>query len=107
MGGDARIRLISNDGLEMARKAVKTAEERHGGGLEDGESGRSRRLGEAAAIEARGPGTIMEGITTFDLGQEVRGLYKHFWRKRWNITEVRRSLFDGFQQVLLRASEDC
>jgi hypothetical protein len=61
----------------------------------------------AAAIEARGPGTIVEGITTFNLGQEVWGLYKHFWRKRWNITEVRRSLFDGFQRVLLRASEDC
>jgi hypothetical protein len=37
MGGDARIRLIANNGLEMARKAVKTAEERHGGGLEEGE----------------------------------------------------------------------
>jgi hypothetical protein len=60
----------------------------------------------AAAVEARGPGTIVEGTTTFDLGQEVRGLYKRFWRKRWNITEVRRSLFDGFQRVLLRASED-
>jgi hypothetical protein len=60
----------------------------------------------AAAVEACGPGTIVEGITTFDLCQEVRGLYKRFWRKRWNITEVRRSLFDGFRRVLLRGSED-
>jgi hypothetical protein len=36
MDGDVRIRLISNNGLEMARKAVKTAEERHGEGLEEG-----------------------------------------------------------------------
>jgi hypothetical protein len=107
MGGDARVRLISNTGLEMVRKAVKTAAKRHGGGLEDERSGRSLDTSERiAAVEARGPGTIVEGITTFDLGQEVRGLYKCFWRKRWNITEVRRSLFDGFQRVLLRASED-
>jgi hypothetical protein len=36
MGGDARVRLISNTGLEMVRKAVKTAAKRHGGGLEEG-----------------------------------------------------------------------
>jgi hypothetical protein len=33
-------------GLEMARKAVKTAEERHGGGLKDGERTLARQLGE-------------------------------------------------------------
>jgi hypothetical protein len=60
----------------------------------------------ATAVEARGPSTIVEGITTVLLSQEVRGLYKRFRRKRWNITEVRRSLFDGFQRVVLRASED-
>jgi hypothetical protein len=47
MGGDARIRLILNNGLEMARKAVKTAGKRHGGGLEDErERTLSRHLGE-------------------------------------------------------------
>jgi hypothetical protein len=52
MGGDARIRLISNNGLEMARKAVKTAEERHGGGLEEGADAPIERTSErAAAIE--------------------------------------------------------
>jgi hypothetical protein len=35
MGADARIRWISNNGLEMVRKPVKTAGKRHGGGLED------------------------------------------------------------------------
>ena len=60
----------------------------------------------ATAVEARGPGTIVERFTTFDLDQEVWGLYKRFRRKRWNITEVRRSLSDGFRRVLLRASED-
>jgi hypothetical protein len=94
MGGDARIRWILNNGLAMARKAVKTAEERHGGGLEDGESGRSRgTLERATAVEACGHGKIVEGIATVLLSQEVRGLYKRFRRKRWNITEVRRSLF--------------
>jgi hypothetical protein len=60
----------------------------------------------ATAVEARGPATIVERFPTFDIGQEVRGLYKRSRRERWNITEVRRSLFDGFQRVLLRASED-
>jgi hypothetical protein len=60
----------------------------------------------AAAVEACGHGKIVEGIATVLLSQEVRGLYRRFRRKRWNITEVRRSLFDGFQRVLLRASED-
>jgi hypothetical protein len=41
MGRDARIQWISNKGLEMVRKPVKTAVKCHGGGLEDGESGRS------------------------------------------------------------------
>jgi hypothetical protein len=47
MGGDATVRWISNAGLEMARKAVKTAEDHHGEGLEEG-GGRSHRtrLGE-------------------------------------------------------------
>jgi hypothetical protein len=36
MGGDARVRRILNNGLEMVRKAVKSAEERHGGGLKEG-----------------------------------------------------------------------
>jgi hypothetical protein len=52
MGGDATVRWISNNGLEMARKAVKTAEDRHGGGLEEGAdapiTGTSER---AAAVE--------------------------------------------------------
>jgi hypothetical protein len=46
MGVDARIRVILNAGFAMARKAVKTAVKRHGGGLEDEESRRSRCLGE-------------------------------------------------------------
>jgi hypothetical protein len=45
------------------------------------------------AVEAHGHGKIMEGITIVLLSQEVRGLYRRFWRKRWNITEVQRSLF--------------
>jgi hypothetical protein len=45
------------------------------------------------AVEARGHGKIVEGITIVLLSQEVRGLYRRFWRKRWNITEVQRSLF--------------
>jgi hypothetical protein len=36
MGGDAEIRWISNNGLEMAWKAVKTEKERHVGGLKEG-----------------------------------------------------------------------
>jgi hypothetical protein len=52
MGGDARIRWISNNGLEMVRKPVKTAVKRHGGGLEEGAdapiAGTSER---AAAVE--------------------------------------------------------
>jgi hypothetical protein len=47
----------------------------------------------AAAVEARGHGKIVEGIATVLLSQEVRGLYKRSRRERWNITEVRRSLF--------------
>jgi hypothetical protein len=70
----------------MARKAVKTAEERHGGGLEDGESGRSPGASErATAVEARGHGKIVEGIATIVeriitllLCREVRVLYKRF-----------------------------
>jgi hypothetical protein len=94
MGGDARIRWILNKGLEMARKAVKTAEDRHGGGLEDGERGRSRGTSErATAIEAHGHGKIVVGIATFLISQEVWGLYKHSRRERWNITEVQRSHF--------------
>jgi hypothetical protein len=50
MGGDARVRLISNTGLEMVRKAVKTGAKRHGGGLEDEKSGRS--LGDLERITA-------------------------------------------------------
>jgi hypothetical protein len=47
MGGDARIRLISNNGLEMVRKPVKTVVKRHGGGLEEGSGCSHRtRLGE-------------------------------------------------------------
>jgi hypothetical protein len=46
MGGDARIRWISNAGLEMARKSVKTADKRYGGGLKDGERTLPRHLGE-------------------------------------------------------------
>jgi hypothetical protein len=78
----------------MAWKAVKTAEERHGEGLEDEGSGCSHRTSErGTAVEARGPTTIVEGIATFVLSQEVQGLYKCFWWKHWNITEVQRSLF--------------
>jgi hypothetical protein len=36
---------------------------------------------------------IVERINTLLLSHEVRGLYRRFWRKRWNITEVQRSLF--------------
>jgi hypothetical protein len=46
MGGDARIRLILNNGLEMAWKAVKTEGRHHGGGLEDERSGRSLGMSE-------------------------------------------------------------
>ena len=75
MGGDARIRWISNNGLEMVRKPVKTAVKRHGGGLE-------RRGERTLSVPRRGPqplstcghGKIVEGFTTFDLSQEVRGL---------------------------------
>jgi hypothetical protein len=47
-------------------------------------------------VEARGHGKIVERIATLLLSQEVRGLYERLWRRRWNITEVQRSLFDGF-----------
>jgi hypothetical protein len=50
-------------------------------------------LERAAAVEACGHGKIVEGIATVLLSQEVRGLYKRSWRERWNITEVRKSLF--------------
>jgi hypothetical protein len=93
MGGDARIRLILNNGLEMARKAVKTAGKRHGGGLKDGERTLPWQLERTTAVEARGHRKIVEGIATVLLSQEVRGLYKCSRRGRWNITEVRRSLF--------------
>jgi hypothetical protein len=46
MGGDARIRWILNNGLEVARKAVKTAGKRHGGGPKDGERTLPQQLGE-------------------------------------------------------------
>jgi hypothetical protein len=47
MGGDAGIRWISNNGLEMVRKPVKTAVKRHGGGLEEGaDAPIARHLGE-------------------------------------------------------------
>jgi hypothetical protein len=52
MGGDARIRLISNNGLAMVRKAVKTAEERHGESLKEGVDAPIERASErAAAVE--------------------------------------------------------
>jgi hypothetical protein len=52
MGGDARIRLILNYGLEMARKAVKTAVKRHDGGFEEGADAPIERASErAAAVE--------------------------------------------------------
>jgi hypothetical protein len=52
MGGDVTVRWISNNGLEMARKAVKTAEDRHGGGLKDERSGRFLDTSERiAAVE--------------------------------------------------------
>jgi hypothetical protein len=94
MGGDARIRWISNNGLEMVRKPVKTAVKRHGGGLEDGESGRSHSTSErATAVEARGPGTIVEGIATFLLSQGSRGLYKCFLEEALEYHRGARSLF--------------
>jgi hypothetical protein len=52
MGGDARIRWISNNGLEMVRKPVKTAVKRHGGGLEEGADAPIASTSErAAAVE--------------------------------------------------------
>jgi hypothetical protein len=46
MGGDARIRWISNNGIAMAQKAMKKAEERHGGGLKEGADAPTAHLGE-------------------------------------------------------------
>jgi hypothetical protein len=52
MGGDARIRWISNNGLEMVRKPVKTAVKRHGGGFEEGSGCSHRSTSErATAVE--------------------------------------------------------
>jgi hypothetical protein len=101
MGGDARIRWILNNGLEVARKAVKTAVKRHGGGLKDGERTLPR------AVEARGPTTIMEGITTFILSRGAGAYTSTFWRKCWNITEVQDPSFGSVGDQLLRDSEDC
>jgi acetyl esterase/lipase len=52
MDGDARIRLISNNGLEMVRKPVKTAVKRHGGGFDEGSRRSHRSTSErATAVE--------------------------------------------------------
>jgi hypothetical protein len=59
----------------------------------------------AAAIEARGPGTIVEGITTFDLGQEVRGLYKRLGGSVGISQRCKDPSPDGIRRVLLRASD--
>jgi hypothetical protein len=94
MGGDARIRWISNNGLEMVRKPVKQGES----AMVEA-SKRERMLPShgtserATAVEACGHGKIVEGIATVLLSQEVQGLYRRSRREHWNITEVRRSLF--------------
>jgi hypothetical protein len=65
MGGDVRIRWISNTGSEMARKAVKQWKSAM---VEASKMGRADALGaseRATAVEACGPSMIMEGITTF------------------------------------------
>jgi hypothetical protein len=60
-----RIRWISNNGLEMVWKPVKTVVKRHGGGLEDGaDAPIARTLERITAIEAPGPATIVEGTAT-------------------------------------------
>ena len=60
----------------------------------------------ATAVEARGPGTIVEGITTFVLSQEVRGLTNALGGSVGISQRCEDPSFDGIWRVLLRASED-
>jgi hypothetical protein len=47
----------------------------------------------ATAVEARGPGMIVEGFTTFVLSRKAGAYASTFWRKCWNITEVKNPSF--------------
>jgi hypothetical protein len=60
----------------------------------------------ATAVEARGPATIVERFPTFDIGQEVRGLYKRSGGSVGISQRCEDPSFDGIWRVLLRASED-
>jgi hypothetical protein len=82
----------------MARKTVKTAEKRHGGGHKEGADAPIRvkdgaedceNSGKAPwPLEARGPAMIVEGTATLVLSRGVRAYTSAFWIQRWNITEV-------------------
>jgi hypothetical protein len=58
------------------------------------------------AVEARGPTTIVEGITTFELSLGEGAYTSAFWRKHWNITEVQDPSFGSVWRLVLRGSED-
>jgi hypothetical protein len=108
MGGDARIRWISNNGLEMVRKPVKTAVKRHGGGhKEEGMDAPIARTSErTTAVEARGPATIVEGTATVALSRGARAYTSAFGGSIGISQRCKDPSFDGFRRVLLRASED-
>jgi hypothetical protein len=94
MGGDARIRRISNTGSEVVRKPVKTAVKRHGESRKEGAEAPIARTSERiTAVEARGPTTIMEGIATVVLSRGVRANTSAFWRKFLEYHRGARSVF--------------